>query len=171
MSILDIDDLLDEVVDLVTDYFGYDRVHIFLRSGDRVVFRGGSGVHSGRWAIDHLSYHIDANGFIPCVARNGQSLISGEVFTDVHYTAGPGVEDTRSEMSVPIQIGQRILGVFDVQSTQPDAFHTEDMTLMQALADTVAIGLRNASMFATETRRRMLAETLREVSMVITSSA
>lgn len=170
VSILNIDDLLDEVVDLVTDYFGYDRVHLFLRSGDRVVFRSGSGVHSGKWAIDHLSYHIDDNGFVPCVARNGQPLVSGEVFTDVHYVPGPGVEDSRSEMTVPIRIGQRVLGVFDIQSTQPDAFHAEDVTLVQALADTVAVGLRNASLFAAETRRRMLAETLREVSLVITSS-
>ncbi len=170
VSILNIDDLLDEVVDLVTDYFGYDRVHLFLRSGDRIVFRSGSGVHSGKWAIDHLSYHIDDNGFVPCVARNGQPLVSGEVFTDVHYVPGPGVEDSRSEMTVPIRIGQRVLGVFDIQSTLPDAFHTEDVTLVQALADTVAIGLRNASLFAAETRRRMLAETLREVSLVIASS-
>jgi len=170
VSILNIDELLDEVVDLVTDYFGYDRVHLFLRSGERVVFRSGSGVHSGKWAIDHLAYGIDDNGFIACVARNGQPLVSGEVFTDVHYVPGPGVEDTRSEMAVPIRIGLRVLGVFDVQSVLPDAFHAEDVTLMQALADTVAIGLRNATLFASETRRRMLAETLREVSMVIASS-
>ena len=170
VSILNLDDLLDEVVDLVTDYFGYDRVHLFLRSGDRVAFRAGSGVHSGRWALDRLSYHLDDNGFIPCVARNGQPLVSGEVFTDVHYVPGPGVEDSRSEMTVPIRIANRILGVFDIQSTQPDAFNAEDLRLMQALADTVAVGLRNASLFAAETRRRILAETLREVSLVIASS-
>ncbi len=170
VSILNIDELLDEVVDLVTDYFGYDRVHLFLRSGDHLIFRSGSGVHSGKWAIEHLTYNIDDNGFIPGVARSGQPLVSGEVYTDVHYVPGPGVEDTRSEMSVPIRIGSRVLGVFDVQSTLPDAFHAEDVTLMQALADTVAIGLRNATLFASEKRRRMLAETLREVSTVIGSS-
>jgi serine phosphatase RsbU (regulator of sigma subunit) len=170
VSILNIDDLLDEVVDLVTDYFGYDRVHLFIRTGDRVVFRAGSGVHSGKWAVDRFSYHIDDNGFVPCVARNSQPLVSGEVYTDVHFVAMPGVEDSRSEMTVPIKIGNRVLGVFDIQSTQPSAFTSEDLTLMQALADTVAIGLRNASLFALETRRRILAETLREVSLVIASS-
>jgi GAF domain-containing protein len=170
VSILNIEDLMDEVVDLVTDYFGYDRVHLFIRSGDRVLFRAGSGVHSGRWAAERLTYHIDDNGFIPCVTRLGQPLMSGEVFTDVHYVPGPGVEDTRSEMTVPLKVGNRVLGVFDIQSTQPDAFNGEDLTLMQALADTVAVGLRNASLFAAETRRRILAETLREVSLVIASS-
>ena len=170
VSILDIDDLLDEVVDLVTDYFGYDRVHLFLRSGDQVVFRSGSGVHSGKWAVERLAYHIDDNGFIPCVVRSGHPLVSGEVFTDVHYVPGPGIEDTRSELSVPIRMGARVLGVFDMQSPQPNAFDDQDVTLAQAFADTIAIGLRNAGLFAAETRRRVLAETLREVSMGIAAS-
>ena len=170
VSILDLDDLLEEVVDLVTDYFGYDRVHLFLKVGDRVTFRSGSGVHSGKWAVDQLSYGIDDHGFIPTVARNGQPLVSGEVFTDLHYTPGPGVEDTRSEMTVPIRMGSRILGVLDVQSPQPHAFTDQDLTLALALSDTIAVGLRNASLFAAETRRRVLAETLREVSMVIAAS-
>ena len=170
VSILDINDLLDEVVDLVADYFGYDRVHLFLRVGDRVIFRSGSGVHSARWSIEQLSYDIHDRGFIPWVARTAQPLVSGDVSADERYVVGPGLEDSRSEMTVPIVIGERVLGVFDIQSPQPDAFTPEDVTLVQALADTVAVGLRNAALFATETRRRILAETLREVSTVLVSS-
>ncbi len=170
VSILDINDLLDEVVDLVADYFGYDRVHLFLRSGTQVVFRSGSGVHSGRWAIEHLAYDIEDNGFIPWVARTAQPLIGGDVQHDERFRPGPGVEDSRSEMTVPICMGQRVLGVFDIQSTQLNAFTAEDVRLVQALADTVAVGLRNAGLFATEKRRRVLAETLREVSTVLASS-
>ena len=170
VSILDINDLLDEVVDLVADYFGYDRVHLFLRAGDRVVFRSGSGVHSARWSIEQLSYDINDNGFIPWVARTAQPLVSGDVSKDERYVTGPGLQDTQSEMTVPISIGQRVLGVFDIQSPQSEVFTPEDVTLVQALADTVAVGLRNAGLFATETRRRILAETLREVSTVLVSS-
>lgn len=170
VSILDVNDLLDEVVDLVSDYFGFDRVHLFLRAGDRVVFRSGSGVHSARWSIEQLSYDIEDKGFIPWVARTGQSLVSGDVISDERYLSAPGVEDTRSEMTVPIGIGERVLGVFDIQSDDLGAFTPEDVTLVQALADTVAIGIRNAGLFATEQRRRILAETLREVSAVLVSS-
>src|SRR5260221_3115235 len=170
VSILDIDNLLDKVVDLVADHFGYDRVHLFVRSGHQIVFRSGSGIHSGKWAIDHLSYDLDGKGFVPWVARTGQPLISGNVQADERYLSGPGLEDSRSELTVPIGMGSRVLGVFDIQSTQAEVFRAEDVMLMQALADTVAVGLRNAGLFATETRRRMLAETLREVSTVLASS-
>ncbi|MCE7949416.1 MAG: GAF domain-containing protein [Chloroflexi bacterium CFX4] len=170
VSILDINDLLDEVVDLVADYFGYDRVHLFLRVGDKVVFRSGSGAHSARWSIEQLAYNIYDNGFIPWVARTGQALVSGDVQSDQRYVVGMGLEDSRSEMTVPITIGNHVLGVFDIQSPNPDDFTPEDVTLVQALADTVAIGMRNASLFAVETRRRVLAETLRDVSEALVSS-
>jgi len=62
------------------------------------------------------------------------------------------------------------MGVFDIQSTEPEAFSVDDLALVQALADTIAIALRNATLFANETRRRMLSETLRELSTVLGSS-
>lgn len=170
VSNLDIDDILDEVVDLVSENLGYDRVHLFLRVGNRLAFRSGSGVHSGRWALEKLAYGINSNGMIPRVARTGQPMISSDVLQDEFYLTGPGVEDTRSEMTVPIRIGSHILGVFDIQSTEPNAFSDDDITLIQALADTVAIALRNATLFANESRRRMLSETLRELSTVLASS-
>jgi serine phosphatase RsbU (regulator of sigma subunit)/putative methionine-R-sulfoxide reductase with GAF domain len=170
VSILNIDDLLDEVVDLVTEHLGYDRVHLFLRVGDRLVFRSGSGVHSGRWALENLSHPIDSNVIIAQVAREGTSQVSGNIHRDEWPLLGPGVEDTISEMSVPVRIGSHILGVFDVQNAEPDAFNEDEVALAQALADTVAVALRNASLFANETRRRMLSETLRELSTVLSSS-
>ncbi|MBN2303811.1 MAG: SpoIIE family protein phosphatase, partial [Anaerolineae bacterium] len=169
-SILDIDDLLDEVVDLVTDNLGYDRVHLFLRVGERLVFRSGSGVHSGRWVLERLAYALDADGFIPRVARTGQAMLTGSVDDDEWYVTGSGVEDTQSEMAVPIRIGGHVLGVFDIQSTAPDAFTEDDVALIQALADTVAIAVRNATLFANEQRRRIVSETLRELSTALGSS-
>lgn len=170
VSILDISDLLEKVVDLIDDHFGYDRVHLFLRSGNHIVFRSGSGAHSPRWIKERLSYQLGETGFIPWVAQHGEALMSGNVSEDDRYVVGSGLEDTVSEMTVPIQMGQNILGVFDIQSQERDAFKPEDMALVQALSDTVAIALRNASLFANETRRRILAETLSDVSTVLASS-
>jgi sigma-B regulation protein RsbU (phosphoserine phosphatase) len=167
VSILDIDDLLDEVVDLVSESLGYDRVHLFLRVGDRMMFRSGSGVYSGRWALEKVSYSVNGDGLIARVATNGQPEITSTIQVD---ECCPEVEDTRSEMAVPIRMGAHVLGVFDIQSTEADAFSDDDVTLIHALADTVAIALRNATLFANETRRRMLSETLRELSTVLGSS-
>ncbi|MBL1134206.1 MAG: GAF domain-containing protein [Chloroflexi bacterium] len=170
VSILDISSLFDEVIDLITDHFGYDRVHIFLRDGDRVIFRGGKGSHTKRWLFENLAYNIEDKGFIPWVANHGQLIVSGNTAEDERYIKGGGLEDTQSEMTVPIQIGSRTLGVLDIQSPKTDAFSAEDVALVQALADTVAIALRNAGLIANEMRRRILSETLQEVSTVLASS-
>lgn len=170
VSILDTPQLLEEVVDLIDDYFGYDRVHLFLHDNDQIVFRAGSGLHVKQWQHTQLRYHLTDQGFIPWVVRHGRPLVSGNVSDDDRYSVGQGLEDTVSEMTVPIQMGRHNLGVLDIQSPEQDAFSQEDVVLVQALADTVAIALRNARLFANETRRRILSETLREVSTVLASS-
>lgn len=170
VSILDTSSLLEEVVELIDDYFGYDRVHLFTVDENRAVFRAGSGAHTKTWQSQQFSYPLTQNGFIPWVARHGRPLVSGNVHEDQRYFTEQGLEDTLSEMTVPIQMGAHTLGVLDIQSDKRDAFSPEDVTLVQALADTIAIALRNARLFANEMRRRILSETLREVSTVLASS-
>ncbi len=169
VSILDIDALLEEVADLVADTLGYDRVHLFLRLGEHVIFRSGSGVHSGRWALEELSFPLESDNVIARVARTGQPEVLPHVLPEEWGAVG-GVDDTLSEMAVPIRIGAHILGVFDIHSTTPNAFGTDDVALIQALADTVAVALRNATLFANEARRRELAETLRALSTALAAS-
>ncbi len=170
VSILNIDALLDEVVDLVTDYFGYDRTHIFLLEDEQLVFRAGSGVHSGKWAIERLTHSLHGPGIIAKAARTGMPVISNDVTHDPDYVPGPGVEDTRSEMAIPIRMNRQTLGVLDIQSTAAGIFTSEDAGLAEALGDTVAVALRNATLYAREKRRRILAESLREVSTVLGAS-
>ncbi len=164
-SILELDELLERVVELIGDTFGFERVHIFISIGEMLVFRAGIGPHSVRWLIDELVYRIDAPiGLIPLAARTGQALRVDDVQQSDVYKPGIGLEDTRSEMVVPIQMAGRVLGVLDVQSDRPAAFTADDQVLMQSLADSVAVAIRNAALYVSERRRRTMADTLREVS-------
>jgi len=168
-SILDLDDLLERLVELISEAFGFERVHIFIRVGDVLVFRAGVGPYSVRWLINELSYGIEEHGLIPKVARTGKPLIIGDVRESEDYRVRAGLEDTRSEMAIPIQMAGRVMGVLDVQSDQPDAFSDEECMLMQSLADSAAVAIRNAALYANERRRRNLADTLREVSATLAS--
>lgn len=164
VSVLDLDDLLDRLVELVTEAFGFERVHIFVRIGDMLVFRAGTGPHSVRWLIDELSYKLNDAGLIPRAARTADALLVGDVRKAEDYVPGEGVEDTRSEMVIPIQMTGQVMGVLDIQSAVPDAFTDDDLVMMRSLADSVAVALRNAALYANERRRRNLADALREVS-------
>lgn len=164
VSVLDLDDLLDRLVELISEAFGFGRVHIFVRIGDALTFRAGTGPHSVRWLIDELTYELNDRGLIPRAARTSEPLLVSDVQQSADYVPGEGVEDTRSEMAIPIQMAGRVMGVLDIQSEEADAFSRDDLVTMHSLADSVAVALRNAALYANERRRRNLADALREVS-------
>ncbi len=55
---------------------------------------------------------------------------------------------TRSEMALPLKIGNRVIGVLDVQSRQANAFNQDDLETLQVLADQIALAIENARLLA-----------------------
>lgn len=147
--ILDLDELLDQVVHLISARFGYPHVGIFLveagpdgASAD-IVWRASTGLQ-----VPGLRDPLDAPGIIPWVARTGEAALVADVAQDGRYVIGPGQEDTRSELAVPLRMAGHVLGVLDVQSNRVAAFGEEDRFVLQALADAVAVAVRNARLHA-----------------------
>jgi len=54
--------------------------------------------------------------------------------------------ETRSEMALPLIVGERVLGVFDVQSEAVNRFTEEDLRVQTTLAGQVAVALQNANL-------------------------
>ncbi|MEJ2266224.1 MAG: GAF domain-containing protein [Anaerolineales bacterium] len=61
-----------------------------------------------------------------------------------NFLNDPGRADTRSEMAMPLKVRERLIGVLDVQSTEPEAFTSEDLETLQILADQIALSIDNA---------------------------
>jgi GAF domain-containing protein len=78
------------------------------------------------------------------VTGTGKPRVALDVTADETHYKNPLLPDTRAEMVLPLQIGARIIGALDVQSTQPNAFSNEDITILQTLADQIAIAIENA---------------------------
>jgi serine phosphatase RsbU (regulator of sigma subunit)/transcriptional regulator with GAF, ATPase, and Fis domain len=167
---LDLDELLDEVLDVVNERFGYKCARIFLADEDRLIYRAGIGEGTVGNAIQGLTYRLDGPGIIPLVGRTRQAVRLDDVTQNADYVPGPGLASTRSEMAAPMAMGERLLGVFDVQADIPASFSDEDARTLQAVADTVAVAVRNARLFEFERRRRRLAEIMRQVSGALTST-
>ncbi len=170
VSTLELNVILEDVLDLVEDRFGYTRARIFLLQDNRLEYRAGSETWEARWGNQPLSYALDGPGLIARVGRTQQAVLAADVQAEPDYVPGPGLADTRAEMAVPLVMAGRLLGVFDVQSEQPAAFTLDDLQTLQTLADTLAIALRNARLFESERRRRRFAETLREVANALTAT-
>ncbi len=167
-SLLDLDRLLNEVVDLLHHRLGYPFVHLFTVDPvcQRILYRAGSGARSQASQEQGLSYRLDdPGGVIPWVARHGETLLANDVSSEPRYRPSPlPPDDTGAELAVPLVFGTEVLGVLDVQSDRQDAFGDHDRFLLEALADNVAIAIRNANLYRSERWRRQVADSLREVA-------
>jgi GAF domain-containing protein/HAMP domain-containing protein len=187
-SILDLDSLLFRVVDLVRERFGLYYTGLFLvdDSGDFAMLEAGTG-EAGRVML----------GAGHRLAVGGRSMVgqacserSARIALDVDAEAAtltrfdnPLLPDTRSEMALPLAVGDRVLGAMDVQSTEAAAFSQADIDVLQLVADQVAVAVDNARKFSEEaglleatsplyriSHRLAVATTVEEVSQAILST-
>lgn len=100
-------------------------------------------------------------GITAIAARTGRPVCVPDVRDDPRYvdTGFAAV----SELAVPIQIEDQVLGVINVESRQPDAYTPADAQLLATLASQAALALKNAYLYAREHRR---AEELAAVNQV-----
>jgi phosphoserine phosphatase RsbU/P len=173
-SILELDTLLEEVVELIHKRFGFPFVHIFtVHPGrNKIIYRSGSGARSEEMQARDITYQLDdRTGIIPWVARSGRSKVCNDVELEPLYRPSLLLPaNTQAEMAVPLMFGRDVLGVMDIQSDRPNAFTPEDLTLFEALASSVAIAIRNATLYRSERWRRQVADSLRDVASLITSN-
>jgi GAF domain-containing protein len=91
-------------------------------------------------------------GIVGFVTGTGQPRIATDVGDDAVFFNNPDLPLTRSEMALPLKIGDEIIGAMDVQSTESNAFSNEDISLFNTLADQVAIAIYNSRLFADTAR-------------------
>jgi signal transduction histidine kinase/transcriptional regulator with GAF, ATPase, and Fis domain len=165
-SILDLDELLSQIVELIHDILSYYHVHVFLvdEVSEEVVFRAGSG-EAGRLIEERggVRLKVGEQGIIGWVAGSGLPLLVNDVSQEPRYVPNGALPATRSELAVPLKIGQRVIGILDVQSNELNAFDLDDVAVLQALGDQVAIAINNARLFkALEEHKATLEERVRE---------
>lgn len=147
-SILDIDQVLAEVSRLIQQTYGYYHVAIGLIEGDEVVYRGGAGVlwQDPEFEMRPNRLKVGQEGMSGWVAGSGLPFIVPDVSRESHYVQMQG-SAVKSEMTVPLKIKDRVIGVLDIQSDQPDDFDETDLVVMELLAGQAAIALENARLY------------------------
>ncbi|HHS97166.1 MAG TPA: GAF domain-containing protein [Chloroflexi bacterium] len=100
--------------------------------------------------------------------QSGKPVCVGDVREIPYYHEG--APEVRSELAVPIRIGDRVIGVLNVESREVDAFDEEDLTFYTAIAGQLGIALENARLYREERRRRQEAETLYRAVQALTTT-
>lgn len=148
-SILDLDQLIDQIVNDIAFSFGCVEANIYLRDDDRqeMVVAGvcGCTVHGKGHALK-----IGKDGMVGYVASTGQMRYAPDVRKDPYYIACEHA--TQSEVAIPLEIDGQVIGVFSASHPDLNAFPAEQLRLLQSLCSYIAVAVQNAQRFQRERR-------------------
>ena len=147
-SILDVDEVLQEIVGAIQGRFEYQVVSIALVEDAELVIRASAPVRLQELGIPPLRVKVAEEGVIGWVAGVGIPLLIPDVSQEPRYLAWPHDITTRSELAVPMLIQSRVIGVLNIESTELNAFDDSDLIVVQALANQAAIAVENAQLYA-----------------------
>ncbi|MBI5295199.1 MAG: GAF domain-containing protein [Chloroflexi bacterium] len=160
-KVRNLDQLLAQVTQLISERFGYYHTGIFLldEHGEFAVLRAANSSGGQRMLMRGHRLKVGQVGIVGYVTGSGNPRIALDVGSDAAFFDNPDLPDTRSELALPLIAGGRTLGALDVQSVEESAFTQDDISTLRVLADQVSVAIENARLFeqnqnAIETIRR-----------------
>lgn len=149
-SSLELDELLQKAVELIRARFDFYHAAIFLKDlpGEFVVIREATGEAGAQMKRAGHKLNVGSKSVVGFVAGKGEALIVNDTARDATYYPNPLLPDTHAEAAIPLKVGDRIVGVLDVQSKQAYAFAEDNLRTLQILADQLAIAVVNTELFA-----------------------
>jgi GAF domain-containing protein/HAMP domain-containing protein len=148
-QIRDLNQLLKLALELIRERFGFYHASIFLmdEAGEFAVVRESTGTVGAELKARGHRLAVDSNSLIGWVTRNRRPRVALDVAEDPFHFKNPLLPNTRSELAIPLIVGDRLLGALDVQSTALNAFGESDVQVLQTLADQLSIAIENAELF------------------------
>jgi GAF domain-containing protein/HAMP domain-containing protein len=169
---INLEELLQYSINLIRDRFGFYHASIFLTDpfGEYAVLKESTG-EAGR--ILKENKHKLAVGSHSVVGQ-ATALNTPQIINDVtateNYYPNPQLPDTRSELAIPLSIGDQILGAIDVQSYEFDAFTQDDVQILQILSDQLATAILNARLFEQTNENLAQYQILQEITTKVSAS-
>ena len=149
-AIRDVSALLTNVATLISKQFGFYHTGIFILD-DKSEYAVLQAVSSegGQRMLEHgHQLQVGVQGIVGDAAKRQRPHIALDVGADAVFFDNPDLPLTRSEMALPLIAHDRVIGVLDIQSTEPEAFTQEDVEIMQTLADQIALAIENTRLLA-----------------------
>ncbi len=172
-NVLNLDELSRRVTQLIQKTFKYYYVAIFtLQPGaKRLRFRSSARASSKERRKRPLSFEVELGvGLIGEAAASGERIVASDVRRDPRYRYIKPLPETRSEVVIPLKLEDRVLGVLDVQSDRLNAFHPNDLLLLQALTDNITRAVEGARLYNDIRRRADQLSLVAEVSKSVAST-
>jgi signal transduction histidine kinase len=174
-SVLDMEQLLPSIVEQTHAGFGLSEVGIYLMN-DRDIPDVDTRTERPvlmlvAFANESQPAHL-ATSEIPVVTEQMPlpdggyvvSLFAQHIVAEsAHQRTAIIRNDVTSRMAVPMLVGERLVGVLDLQSPAPDAFNDDGVLVINALATQIGIAVENARSYHTAEKARQIAEQANQV--------
>lgn len=148
-SVLNLNELLQDVVELIRERFDLYYVGVFLidESGKYAILKAGTG-EAGRVMIARQHQLLVAGAsMVGWATANQKPRIALDVGDEAVRFNNPLLPKTRSELALPIVSKAVSLGALTIQSERPNAFDNDDIMILQGVADSLAVAIENANLF------------------------
>jgi PAS domain S-box-containing protein len=164
-STLDLNTIFTRTVNLISERFGfyYAAIYIIEETGFNAILREATGEAGEKMKAQGFSIIVGPHSVVGKVAEGMEPILVNDTDVEPLYMPNPFLLDTRSEVAIPLRIGSRIVGVIDIQSIQVQAFTQDDLSVLQSLADQVAVAIDNARSYELS---QQLIKDLREVDQL-----
>src|SRR4029077_11179086 len=148
LSTFDLDEVLNRILTIIRDFFQLQNGAVLLmdKSGEELQVRA----HLGRSNLD-VGYRIPkGKGLTWAAAETKRPVYAPDVTKDPRYLRK--VDETRSEVSIPLMVRDEVVGVLDFQSEQVDYFDVDKIDLLTLFSTQASMALENARLYSTERR-------------------
>ena len=158
---LDLDELLESVASYVRKVLRYELFAILLYSERKKELRI-------RFAIGHREEVVKnfavplGEGITGVAGALREPVLVPDVRKDARYINS--LDAVRAELAVPMITRQKLVGVIDVQSTEPGAYSEYDRAILRLIAARVATAIDNARLYRQAERQNRTLKTLGRIS-------
>jgi len=149
VSTLSLETLLKRIVNQIYDRFGFYQVSLFLLDpeAEYAVIQEATGSAGDTFKNTGFQVKVGANNLIGQVCSTGEPIIINDISSNELFMPYPELPNTRSEIGIPLTIGERIIGSLDIHADTENAFTPDDVTVLRILADQIAVAIENARAF------------------------
>ena len=145
-STLDLPTLFSRTVNLVGERFGFYSSGIFIieETGFNAILQASTGEIGRQLKQQEFSLTVGSKSAVGQSTSTGRPTVINDASKSDVFLYNESLPETRSEAVIPLRVGSRVIGALDIQSTQVNAFSDDEITVLQTLADQVAIAIDNA---------------------------
>ncbi len=143
-----VDELLEDVVNLLKENFGYYHVQVYIveTQSKEFILKAASG-EIGKELLEQKHRLQAGAGIVGYVAETLMPFFSNNVDEVVFFIRNPLLPDTKSVLTIPVKIDAHLFGILDIQQALPKNFSTRDLQVVSSVADQLAFALQKAELY------------------------